>query len=205
MSLAGCGEASPRVEAATVGGGANEPVLPFPEAESAWGTLHSLRFHVRVPIPDPSSWTMDDHSRAELLATERSTHTKLVVSLEPQPMLVNRDRCEARARELGLVPATSLRTVEDVVTVGPEAYDTRVWVALEASKSEREPIIGHLFAFGAYVKRCLFVHLTSEVPSGRDETVLSQRLALARVRMLGGLTMDNFQDVPREKEGATHR
>jgi hypothetical protein len=205
VALSACAETQPRPLGATIGARGNEPVLPFPEAEAAWGKLHSLRFHLSVPVPDPASWRADDRSRGELVALEASTKSRLVVAIEPQSSLMNRQRCEARARELGLVPAATLRTVEDTVTVGPEAYDTRVWVALETSKSENGPIVGHLFAFGAYVRKCLFVHVTSEVPSGRDESVLSQRLALARVRMVGGITMDNFQEVPREKEGEGRR
>jgi hypothetical protein len=198
LAIAGCAETPSRVEAPNAAAQPSEPALPFPEAESAWGRLHSLRFHLSVPVPDRAMWREDDRSRAELLAAQASTRSKLVVLVEPQPALVNRQRCEARARELGLVPTATLRTVEDAITVGPEAYDTRVWVAVETSKTESGPIVGHVLAFGAYVRKCLFVHVTSEIASGRDESVLSQRLALARVRMVGGITMDNFQEVPRE-------
>jgi hypothetical protein len=203
LVIAGCAEAPPKIEAATIGANGGEAAMPYPEAESAWGKLHSLRFHLQIPVPDPTGWKIDDRSRAELAASQASTKSRLVVSLETEPSLMNRQRCEARARELGLVP-DALRTVEDTVTIGPEAYDTRVLVAIEAPKSaknaENEPITGHVFAFGAYVRRCLFVHLATEIPAGRDESILSQRLALARVRLVGGITMDNFQEVPREKE-----
>ena len=203
LTLAACGEAPPRVETAPPARN-TEPALPYPEPESAWAKLHSLRFHAGIPVPDPAHWTMDDKSRSELVAVDTSTHSKLVVLFETQGALMNRQRCEARARELGLVPSATLRTVEDAVTIGPEAFDTRVWVAIQASKGESDPIVGHVLAFGAYVKRCLFVHWTTEVPSGRDESILSQRLALARVRSVGGITLDNFQDVPREKETPAH-
>ena len=199
LTLLACGDAPPRVETAKPAP-PGETALPYPEPESAWAKLHSLRFHAGIPVPDPAHWTMDDKSRNELVAVDPSTRSKLVVLFEPQSTLMNRQRCEARARELGLVPTATLRTVEDAVTVGPEAFDTRVWVAIQAAKGESDPIVGHVLAFGAYVKRCLFVHWTTEVQSGRDESVLSQRLALARVRAVGGITLDNFQDVPREKE-----
>jgi hypothetical protein len=200
LGAAGCADTGPRVETATIGGAKVDPEPAYPEPESAWPKLHSSRFHMSVPVPDGRGWVVDDHSRPELVATHAPTHSRLVVFLENEPSLVNRQRCEARARELGLVPGGTLRTVEDAVTIGPDAYDTRVWVALEPSKNEGGPITGHLFAFGAYVRRCMIVHLTSVVGSGRDEAVLSQRLALARVRLLQGITFDNFQDVPREQE-----
>ena len=200
LTLVACGDAVPRVETGAVGPKGGDLAVPYPEPESTWTKLHSLRFHAGIPVPDAQKWRMDDKSRSELVAIDPSTRSKLVVLFESQPALMNRQRCEARARELGLVPGATLRTIEDAVTVGPEAFDTRVWVAIQAAKGENDPIVGHVIAFGAYVKRCLFVHLTTEVPSGRDESVLSQRLALARIRTVGGITLDNFQDVPREKE-----
>jgi hypothetical protein len=42
------------------------------------------------------------------------------------------------------------------------------------------------------------LHLTTAVPSERDEETLSQRLAVARVRMLGGIRVDELEAVPRE-------
>jgi hypothetical protein len=202
----GCAESQPRPETvATIGDTKNEPALPFPEPESSWPKVHSVRFHASLPLPEAREWVVDDQSRAELVATHAATRSRVVLFFETEPALMNRHRCEARARELGMVPNGALHTVEDSVTVGPEAYDTRVWVALEPSKTERGPITGHVFAFGAYVRKCLYMHFTSEIPSGQDEAILSQRLALARVRILQGITLDNMQGIPREKETPARR
>jgi hypothetical protein len=200
LSGAGCGEPASGVQTANVGAGAppQPPAKPFPEAESAWGAYRSLRFALTIPLPDEPTWKVDDHSRAELVAAQGSTRSGLVLLEETEPSLMNHKGCEARARARGLVPARTLRTIEDLVTVGPEAFDTRVVVAVE-SRGPDGPLEGHVFAFGAYVRKCLFVHLSTEVASPGDEAVLSQRLALGRVRTLGGIRMDALGEVPREK------
>jgi len=171
----------------------------FSDDDRGWAKYHSKRFSLSIPVPDGKNWKIDDHSRRELFATHASTRSTFVFATSNEGELMNRQKCEERARTQGLVPAGELRTVDDEVTVGPEAFDTRVWVALEPGKTEAAPIVGHLFAFGAYVRRCMFFHLTSEVATAKDESVLSSRLATARVRMLGGITVDDFDAVPREK------
>jgi hypothetical protein len=44
------------------------------------------------------------------------------------------------------------------------------------------------------------VHLATEVGSEEDEATLSQRLALVRVRTLGGIKIDPLGAVPRVEE-----
>ena len=92
----------------------------------------------------------------------------------------------------------TLTTVEDEVTVGPEAYDSRVWVALDAAKAGGK-LDGHLYLFGAFIRRCLLIHLETTVATAMQEDVLSERLALARARIVRGLTLD----LPRTTEDAT--
>jgi hypothetical protein len=199
LGVAACGGPA-HVESATGAGQAQEvPASGFSDDDSGWAKFHSKRFFLSIPLPDGKAWKIDDHSKRELVALHPPTRSTLVFSTSTEGELMNRAKCEERARANGLVPAGDLRTVDDEVTVGPEAYDTRVWVALEPGKTEAAAIVGHLFAFGAYVRRCLFFHLTSEVASAKDESVLSSRLATARVRMLGAITVDELDAVPREK------
>ena len=116
--------------------------------------------------------------------------------------VVNRQKCEARARALGWVTSTTLTTVDDETTVGPEAFDSRIWVALDAAR--RGALEGHVYLFGAFIRRCLLVHVSTVVPSTKDEDVLSERLALARARIVHGLSLDpprvsEDAAVPRDK------
>ncbi len=172
-------------------------IAPFPEDNAAWTAVHSARFAMNIPLPNAAMWRVDDKSRSELIAVDSTTRSTLVVMRELESGLVNHAKCEQRAIELALEPERTMRIIEDVVLTGPEAYDTRVRVELEPRGSEGV-LVGHVFAFGAYVRRCLFFHMTTAVPSERDEETLSQRLAVARVRMLGGIRVDELEAVPRE-------
>lgn len=204
LAFAGaCGDAPVRVE---VPRGASESrAAPFPDDERAWLRYHSVRLRISVPLPDGKTWRIDDHSRPELVARHAASQSELVIASFGESELMNRATCEEKAREKNLVPTAALRTLEDGRTVGPAAYDTRLWVAIEAGKSPASPLTGHVLVFGALIRHCIFMHFSSEVPSGQDEGALSSRLAVAKVRLLGGLTLDpprttGDADVPREKD-----
>jgi hypothetical protein len=156
-----------------------------------------LRFKLSVPLPDGRSWKIDDHKRRELVATHAPTRSTLTVYSFAEPDLMNRQSCEARARESGLVTLRDPRTIADETTVGPDAYDTRIWIALETGASSESPLIGHAFLFGAYVRKCLFVHYETSVPSQKDEPILTSRLATARLLVLGGIRMEPFDEPAR--------
>jgi hypothetical protein len=171
--------------------------------EGGYGKFHSKRFQLSVSLPDGKAWKIDDHSKPELFAVHASTSSRLIITTENQEDLMNRARCEKRARDLGFVPSSTLTTVEDEVTVGPEAYDSRVWVALDAGKPGGS-VDGHVFLFGAFLRKCLFVHLSTTVPSAKDEDILSSRLAIGRARIIKGLVLDPMRttddaSVPRDR------
>jgi hypothetical protein len=198
LTALGCAEAGPPVQTANVGRAPEAPAPAYPESPEAWGAYRSQRFALTIPLPEVSTWKVDDRDRAELVAAQLSTRSGLVLIEETAPSLMNHKTCEERARGRGLVPLRTLRTIEDTVTVGPEAFDTRIVVGVE-SRGPDGPLVGHVMAFGAYVRKCLFVHLSTEVPSTHDDATLSARLALARVRTIGGIKIDELGDVPRER------
>jgi len=189
---------------ATPGGDGVRPrPPPYATDDAAWGRYHSKRFFVSASLPDGKSWRIDDHSRPFLLALHEPTSSRLTLQITQEDELMNRGKCEARARDLGWVPSATLTTVEEQVTVGPEAYDSRVWVALDAARPGGA-VDGHVYLFGAFIRRCLFVHLQTRVPSAADEDVLSERLAVARARIVRGLAIDpprttDDATVPRDK------
>ncbi|WP_394846620.1 hypothetical protein LZC95_04035 [Pendulispora brunnea] len=200
-ALAGCAETTPaNVERPTVTepSSDNDTLLSFDTAH--WGAFHSKRFGLTLPVPEPKNWAVDDHSQRDLMVRHAKTRSFVQMYATTEPSLVNRQRCEERARALGIVPATATKftTVEDEPTVGPGAYDTRVWVAIAPGATDKDPIVGHVFAFGGYVRKCLFFHFQTEVASARDESALSARLALVRTRVLGSVALDDFDSVPKE-------
>ncbi len=201
--LAACGEppvSAPPPRTSDVPAGS---VARWPSDDASWGRYHSKRFLLSFPLPDGKAWRIDDHSRPSLFALHEATSSRVYVLTTQEDELVNRQKCEARARALGWVTSATLTTVEDQATIGPEAYDSRIWVALDAAKPGGE-LEGHVYLFGAFIRRCLLVHVSTKVPSAKDEEVLSERLALARARIVRGLTLDpprttDDATVPRDK------
>lgn len=167
---------------------AREPAPPFVTDDGAYGSFHSKRHFVTVHLPEGHAWQIDDRTRPELFARHAATKSELRLSMENANELVGRSQCEASARKKGLVPEGEVRTLSDRVTVGPDAFDTRIWVALEVSRTGR--LKGHVFAFGGNIRTCFFFHASTEVASVADEDVLSQRLALLETRVLDRVDID---------------
>jgi hypothetical protein len=174
----------------------------FPDEPHALLRYHSLRFGLSVPLPDGHAWKIDDHKSPALVAEHPPTRSTLTLQAFTEPEVMNRQKCEERARSMGLVSLRDPRTVEDVVTALPGAYDSRVWVALESGRSSEAPLSGHVFLIGAFVRKCLFVHYATEVASEREESLLTSRLAVARLRILGGIEVDLFDQPPKAREQA---
>lgn len=181
------------------------PALPYPTEPGTWRRLVSRRFQLSLSLPDGAAWRLDDHSQPSLVATHEETSSRLELRATQEDELVSRHKCEDRARALGWIDDGALTTVDDEVTTGPDAYDSRVRIALETRGASSE-LVGHVYLFGGFLRRCLLVHLTTRVPSMRDEPALSQRLAVFRARSLRGLTLEaprvqGNADVPRVTPG----
>jgi hypothetical protein len=191
--LSACGAAQTAVPA---------PVAPereavrAPELPEEVTPFHSVRLELTVPLPDRERWRTVEAPRGDLELTHVPTRSRLTVALFADPELVSRQKCEERARDRKLVPDGALTTVEDTVVSGPENFDTRVWVALEPGATPDAPLVGHVLAFGGFLRKCLVFHFSSAVDSARDEDVLSERLAVARTRILAKIALDPFDQAP---------
>lgn len=199
----GCAGASAAPAIATPAPASAARPAAYPEDDASWGRYHSKRFLLTVPLPDGKAWRIDDHSRPSLFALHEGTSSRLSILKTREDDLMNRKKCEERARELGWVTSKTLTTVEEEVTVGPDAYDSRVWVAIDAAKGG-PGLEGHVYLFGAFLRGCLLVHLSTRVPAANDEDVLAARLAVARARIIRGMTLDpprvtDDATVPRDK------
>lgn len=178
----------------------------YSDIERSWGKFHSKRYAVTVSLPDGKAWKIDDHKAPELVAVHPPTQSRLSLIATEEVTLMNRQRCEERARRTRFfdLKETTLTTVEDEVHVGPEAYDSRVWVSIDASKADGS-VEGHIFLFGAFLRRCLLIHLATSVPSAKDEQVLASRLAIASTRVVKGVALDplrttiDAQPIPRDR------
>jgi hypothetical protein len=198
VSLASCGQTqtNPHGPASP-----SAPPAVFVEDGKPLSHFHSKRFSLSLALPDGRGWRIDDHSLPKLVATHAPTRSKIVVVVVRTEELVGRRQCEALARDRKLVPASELTTIEDADTVTQETFDTRVWVALEANHSPAAPIVGHVMAFGGFLRKCFVFDYSTSVDGPAQEGILSARLAYARARILAGLSLDPFLLPPRETEG----
>lgn len=157
--------------------------------EKSGGVFHSKRFRLSLPLPDGRAWRIDDHSRPYLFATHEATRSRLSLIGTHEASLMNRERCENRAKELGFVPDASLSTVDDETSIVGGSYDARVRVAMGVD-ARTGALDGHVFLFGAFLRQCLLVHVETSVPSPGEEATLAARLAEARARIVRGITLD---------------
>ncbi len=200
LGISGCGETPPPIQPTATIPTTRAVARPlgYGADDATWGRYHSKRFNLSFPLPDGKAWRIDDHTRPALVAVHDATSSSVSVQLTHEDDLMNRKKCEERARDLGWVPSKTLTTVDDEVTVGPEAFDSRVWVAVDAARPGGA-LEGHVYLFGSFIRTCLFVHVSTKVPSANDEDVLSDRLALVRARLVRGVALDP----PRTTEDAT--
>jgi hypothetical protein len=203
VALAACADAAPAPSSPRAFPVNGTAPGEFPDEPRALLRYRSVRFHLSIPLPDGRAWTIDDHTTSLLVARHPPTRSTLSVGTFTEPQLVNRQKCEERAREQGLVTLRDPRTLEDQAIIGPDAYDSRLWVALEAGASAERPLMGHVLLFGAFVRKCLFAHYATEVASERDEPLLTSRLAVARLRILAGIEVLPFDQPPRIDEGGS--
>jgi hypothetical protein len=170
----------------------------FPDDPRPLPRYRSKRLALSLPLPDGRSWRIDDHSQPELVATHAPTRSRVVVATFPATELVGRGQCEALARDRKLVPPGELQMLEDETGITQQTFDTRTMVAIAPGVRPDQPLVGHVMAFGGFLRKCFVFDFTTEVDGAADEPVLSSRLAYARARILGGLELDSFAVVQRE-------
>ncbi len=157
-----------------------------------------MRLALSLPLPDGHAWRIDDHSRPELVATHAPTQSTVTVAVFRSDALVGRSECELLARDRGLVPPGDLRTLENAVDVTQGNFDTRIWVAVEPGARPDASLVGHVLAFGGFLRKCYVFHFATRVDGAGNADVLSTRLAYARARIFGGLALETLGAVPRE-------
>jgi len=151
--------------------------------------FHSTRFSLSLPLPDGPHWRIDDHKAALLRATHEATQSKVELAIWHEEQLMNRQKCEERARDKGYGERAG-EEVDTEMTAIPEGWDTLLWIAAEHDASTST---GHIFAFGAFLRKCLYFHFSTR----GAPAVVSDRLAFVRLRVLREMSLDSF-DVPRE-------
>ncbi len=194
LTLAACGSAAPAVSRP-----AKPAAVSFPDDARPLAHYHSARLALSLPLPDGHAWRIDDHSGAELVATHAATRSRVMLATFRGDGLVGRSQCEALAHERRLVAEIpDLHPLEDVSGLTQVTFDTRTVVAIVPGAGPDQPLVGHVTAFGGFLRKCYVFDFSTEVDGAADEPVLSARLAYARARILGGLVLDPFAVVGRE-------
>jgi len=174
----------------------------FDESPVELPRYRSRRLGLSLPLPGGRAWTIDDHSRPELVAKHAPTRSMVMVAVLRTNETVGRDQCEELAKAQGLVAVGPLSVLEDEIAITQKSFDTRIRVALEAPLPHR-PLVGHVSAFGGFLHKCYVFDFTTQVDDATGEAALSARLAFARTRILTGLELDPFATLPAGRGAAS--
>ncbi len=157
----------------------------------------SARFGLRLPLPDSKSWRIDDHGGHWLIATHAGAASELVVRTWREEAVMNRGRCEERARFWRKIPERESADIVEKHNINvPPDFDTVVEVGVIApvpSKKGKagEPLRGFALAFGGKGRRCFAWIYTTSAGGPGAEAVLGERLATMVQGSLGATTTVN--------------
>lgn len=177
LLLAGCAGEAPA--------GPTRPAAPLPAtrpaefSDEAWGSYRSRRFGLVLPLPEAAAWQIDDRGSQWLVATHAATVSELAVRMWQEDEIVNRDRCEARARGWRqLPPADDIEIVRRDRLPFPPEYDTAVSVGVVAPKPGA-PLTGVALAFGGWAHGCFaFVYRTTAAGPGAEMAIAARLAAM---------------------------
>ncbi|MEP7125861.1 MAG: hypothetical protein ABJE95_33325, partial [Byssovorax sp.] len=168
------------------------PVKPVPVVEArvkglgdgVSGEFVSLRFGLKLPLPDGKGWRIDDHDSSWFVARHAASGSELVLKGWREDAVMNRARCEERARFWRKIPEReSADIVEKHAVDVPSGFDTVVEVgviapALMGKKARAgEDLRGVAMAFGGKGRRCFAWIYTTSAGGQGAEVVLGERLA----------------------------
>ena len=112
--------------------------------------------------------------------------------------LVGRTQCENLAHERGLVPSTQLQVLEEAIGITQESFDTRMLVAVDPGHRPGQPLVGHVMAFGGFLRKCYVFDFSTEVDGGHTSPRCRPARRSPARRILGGLKLGALGVVPRQ-------
>lgn len=178
---------------------ATVPTAPPPSASVAkpelgpLGVFPSKRFGVELPLPNDEPWTIDDTTTPWLTASQAG-HSTVLLRVWPSENRMNRDKCEAQARDRRELPVRAETELLDLFELDvPQGFDTVAEVRLAPGSSGE--LFGFVLAFGGAGRRCFaYVYATSDASPARDR-VIADRLAITMERSLRKLRFSRDMDV----------
>ncbi len=166
------------------------PAHDFSGDDGPLPIYRSKRLELSLPLPRGREWRIDDHSSPEFVATHPPTASRVLVAVVHADAIVGRTQCEDIARARKLLPAGPVETLADEVVTTQGSFDTRVEVVLIPGDAPNRPIVGHVMAFGGYLRKCYVFDFSTQIANAGAAATLAARLAFARARIFGGLTLD---------------
>lgn len=190
LALLACGPPPAAPPPPPVAVAAPEPPPPAFSA-GAWGTFHSERFGLRIPLPEGKAWRIDDHHGPWLEATHAAEGSTLLVRSWTEDGRATRARCEAQARLWRPLPdRPSADVMQERSIAAPEGFDTQIVIAVVPGKAGA-PLAAFALAFGAHAHRCFAWAYTTSAAGPGAERVLGERLAAMVERSLGKVVLEN--------------
>jgi len=181
--LVGCGAPAQggQVPAPSASAAVPAKVLPPPGlGDGQWGEFVSKRFGARVPLPDGRGWRIDDHSGNWLSAMHGASGSMLLVRVWREDDIMNRQRCEERARLWRKLPERGVAEIMETrpLKVPPE-FDTVVDIGIVPAPPHAKSdaaIDAFAMAFGARVRRCFAYIFTTNARGGTALAAVGERL-----------------------------
>lgn len=172
-----CGAPAPKPSPAPVPTPAKTVAAPPPDRlsdDSSFQTIVSTRFDFALPLPDSSSFQIDDVHERWFVATHQPSGSTLLIRKWREYDIVDRRVCEERARLHRTLPERDRAApIEERRIDVPPGHDTIVDVRVrEQARAPRYE--GQVLAFGGWAHQCFaFVFVTKD----DDETTVADRLS----------------------------
>ena len=198
-ALAGCAESRPAHPSPPVAAPAGSQAgRGAGWDQGKWGTFHSQRFDLRLPLPDGAAWRIDDHKGSWLPATHPPPGSTLRLRMVLESHALNRAKCEAVVREAerALPVSRSDQVIEDVASGGPPGWDTHVVTFVQPDRRDETKLTGQLLAFASNVRKCLGFHFVTDATGADARPTVAARLSDAKERIVRELSFDQDLGVP---------
>jgi hypothetical protein len=169
------------------------PVAPPPDVLSGPpGAYHSIRFDLRLPLPDSAGWRVEDAREPWLSATHAASSTSLLVRTWRPDDRASRAACEAQARLWRDLPGGEGAVLVERRRIDvPAGFDTAVEIGIVAPARAGLPVEGFAVAFGGWARRCFAYVVTTRAAGPEAERAVAGRLAAMVEVSLAGVRLES--------------
>ena len=177
---------------------------PQPLAAGAWGTVHSVRFGLDLPLPERTEWTVNDKQEPWLVAQHAASRSEILLRAWRAPRASTPEAClrQARLWRPDLPRWTSAPLLERRKLVAPAEYRGEVGVGAQILSADEAA--GFVVAAGARTGRCLVFWYRTRVGGPSAENVVAENLAVVSAGVVDRIRETEIADaVQRELPAPT--